>query len=234
MAKYGMRQFVQLPIEAADSEAQIDQIRAMLWDAIERDDALMALKALALGAPVDDTLIEEDFEGAPESEAENSPEGHKQFVQTAVQHAAHLGHWRCLALLLLWGADAEAVDSQGRNLVHYLANLPAERIPVLLSVLRKNAALGGVEDENGLTPLQLAEQAQNGQVATIMRVFKSQCEKRSLVPSRSGSETPVPSSGLNGVKDQLADAFNKVLQLSRPFRRSKRKKRSSTKLEESE
>ncbi len=233
MAKYGLRQFVKQP-EAEDSEAQIEQIRAILWDGIEKDDALLVLKALALGAPVDDTLIEDDFESAEECEDEEGL-GRKQFVQTALQRAAQLGHWQCLALLLLWGGDGEAVDSQGRNLVHYLSDLPAERIPMLLTVLRKNAALGGVEDESGLTPLQLAEQAQNGQVATIMRVFKSQCEKRGLVSSRSGSETPVPpsSSGFNGVKDQLVEALNKVLHLSRPFRRSKRKKRTSVIIEES-
>ena len=196
----------------------------MLWDGIERDNVLLVLKALALGAPVDDTLVDDDFETADQDD-----ENAKQSVSSAVQHAAFLNHWRCLALLLLWGADAEAVDSHGRNLVHYLSNIPADRIPVLLSVLRKNATLVGVEDEAGCTPLQLAEQAGNGQVATVMRVFKSQFEKRGLSASRSGSETPIPSSsnGLNSVKDQLAEALNKVLHLSRPFRRSKRKKREA-------
>ncbi len=233
MAKYGLRQFVKRP-DAADSEAQIELIRAMLWDAIDRDETVLTLKALALGAPVDDTLIDEEFEviaAAKSSEPEEANcETRKQFVKTAIQHAAQLGHWRCLALLLLWGADAEAVDSQGRNLVHYLSDLPADRIPVLLSVLRKNASLGGVEDEAGWTPLQLAEKAQNGQVATVLRVFKSQCEARSLIASRSGADSPLPSS----VKDQLAEALNKVLQLSKPFRRSKRNKRSSIKNEESQ
>lgn len=231
MAKYGLRQFVRLP-ESDDSEAQIDQIRAMFWDGIEKNDVVLTLKALALGTPVDDTLVDEDSEAPGVPDAEQHENANKRlFVQTAAQHAAQLGHWSCLALLLFWGADTEAVDSQGRNLIHYLADLPPERISVLLPVLRKNAALVSAEDESGLTPLQLAEQAQNGHVATVMRVFKSQCEKRSLVPSASGSETPVPSSDVNGVKDQLAEAFNKVLQLSRPFRRGKRKKRASIKRE---
>ena len=187
----------------------------MLWDAIERNDVPLALRALALGAPVDDTIAEDDESN------ENA------FVQTAAHRATQLQHWQILALLLLWGADVEAIDSQGRNLVHYLSDLPPERIPVLLSVLRKNAALATVQDGAGKTPLQLAEEAENGQVATVLRVFVSQSEKRALnFDSNSGVETPVMGTK-EVVKEQLADAFNKVLRLSRPFRRGKKKKRSS-------
>lgn len=187
----------------------------MLWDAIERNDVPLALRSLALGAPVDDTIAEDD------------ESNENVFVQTTAQRATQLQHWQILALLLLWGADVEATDSQGRNIVHYLSNLPADRIPVLLSVLRKNAALATVQDGSEKSPLQLAEEAENGQVATVLRVFVSQNEKRALdCDTNSGAETPVMSTK-EVVREQLADAFNKVLRLSRPFRRGKKKKRAS-------
>lgn len=230
LAKYGCREFVLTGSgggerereDAAgtdgDDEVQNELIRTTLWDAIEQNDALGCLRALAMGALVDDA-VEDDTETTS-----------GVLVQSAVQRATQLGHWRVVALLLVWGADAEMGDSQGRNLVHYLATLPTPSISVLLSVLRKNPSLGTTEDASGKTPLQWAEETENGPVATIIRVFKAQHERRSpLEPAISGQDSPNLSADEpdkpNHASRNLTSALSRMLHFSRPFRRKKDRKR---------
>lgn len=197
-----------------------------MWDSIEKGDVVNCLRALALGALVDDNSEEITTEDslAPEEEAKSV------LVQNALQRSAQLGHWQVLALLLLWGANVEAVDSIGRNLVHYLAEHDQPSVSVLLSVLRKNPGLGGVEDSNGRTPLQYAEDCENGPVATIIRIFRTQMEKRSIAETLpSGQETPTSDSNQNdGIsnnntnkKKHLASVIGKMLHFNKPFRRRK-------------
>ena len=109
----------------------------MMWDAVEGGNVVDCLKALVLGALVDDTIEIESIEDGG------------SLVQSAVQRAAQLKHWTLVSLLLLWGAETEHVDSLSRNLVHYLAAIPDSSVSVLLTVLRKNAGLGGWEDPGG-------------------------------------------------------------------------------------
>ena len=140
-----------------------------MWDGIERDSVVDCMRALALGASVDDECeANEDF-------LDKNTE--VILVQSAVQRAAQLKHWRIVALLLLWGANSESLDSLGRNLVHYIAAIPDSSVSVLLSILRKNALLGGWEDSEGRTPLQYAEESANAPVATIIRIFQAQNDR---------------------------------------------------------
>ena len=187
----------------------------MLWNSIESGDVVECLKALVLGSLVDDTI---------EIEGENEP-----LVQSAVQRAAQLKHWTVVCLLLLWGADTEHVDTLGRNLVHYLAGIPDSSISVLLTVLRKNAALGGWEDRAGRTPLQYAEESANAPVATIIRIFQAQMDEATAAANKgplsasattpaalqplaisSGSDSPIISAAQTPIISMTA-AFEKVL-----------------------
>lgn len=189
----------------------------MMWDSLEKDDVVECLRALALGASVDDT-----FESTEDEEI--------VCVQSAVQRAAELKHWNIVALLLLWGADAEYLDSLGRNLIHYLASISDSSISVLLSVLRKNPSLGGWMDSEGRTPLLYAEIAENAPVATIIRVFQAQVDESTSTSTRlkqatnSGQESPTFSESKTPV-NQIATAFEKVLNLTQngPFKRRKSK-----------
>lgn len=182
----------------------------MMWDSLEKNDVVECLRALALGASVDDTCEEENI------------------VQNAVQRAAQLKHWNIVALLLLWGADAEYCDSLGRNLIHYLSSMDDSSISVLLSVLRKNPALGGWCDSEGRSPLQYAETAENAPVATIIRVFQAQVDEppntaKPKIGNNSGQESPMLSEATKTptTTSQIATAFEKVLHLTQrgPFKR---------------
>lgn len=198
-----------------------------MWDSIEKNDLVGCLRALALGAIVEDTC-------------ENTEEATGVVViQSSVQRATQLKNWNVVALLLLWGADAEYCDSLGRNLIHYLASIPDSSISVLLSILRKHPSLGGCPDREGRTGLQYAEMAENAPVATIIRVFQAQVDEANRSPLKSAAaagnpallsgqdtpempESPKPTNNTNN-SNQLANAFEKVLQLTQkgPFKRSK-------------
>lgn len=269
LAKYVNRTFVKLPENCETEEDKCEMIRTMLWDSIEKDDLVECLRALALGATVDDTCeiyvdTEDDIEGIENNvgiedtkgiedttdtkDFESSDAGH---VQSALQRAAQLKKWTIVALLLLWGADAEFQDSLGRNLIHYLAMIPDSSISVLLSVLRKNPALGGWEDCEGRTPLQYAEMSENAPVATIIRVFQAQLDEDSQHPlskgptsrlvdsTLSGQDSPDPSGSVQAPKTPttsvptsttLSAAFEKVLNLTNlkqrgPFKRKNKSKK---------
>lgn len=176
-----------------------------MWNSIEDGNVVGCLKALALGALVDDT-IEID-------------ENEEPFVQSAVLRATQLKHWTVVSLILLWGANTEHVDTLGRNVVHYLAFIPDSSVSVLLTVLRKNAGLGGWEDREGRTPLQYAEESANAPVATIIRIFQAQMDEATAAANRgplsavaaavqSGQDSPVLSSA---PITSLTTAFEKVL-----------------------
>lgn len=174
-----------------------------MWDSIEDGNVVGCLKALALGALIDDTI-----------EIDN-------LVQSAVLRAAQLKHWTVVSLILLWGADTEHVDTLGRNLVHYLAAIPDSSVSVLLTVLRKNAGLGGWEDREGRTPLQYAEESTNAPVATIIRIFQAQMDEATAAVNRgplsagaaavqSGQDSPVFSAAQTPITS-MTDTFEKVL-----------------------
>jgi ankyrin repeat protein len=192
----------------------------MMWDSLEKNDVVECLRALALGASVNDTY-------------ESSLSDGEIFVQSAVQRAAQLKHWNMVALLLLWGADAEYRDSLGRNLIHYLASNPDSSISVLLSVLRKNSSLGGWTDYEGRTPLLYAEMAENAPVATIIRVFQAQVDESAASRAggpkngnNSGQESPSLSEDKSTLSaNQISTALEKVLNLTQngPFNRRKSK-----------
>lgn len=189
----------------------------MLWDSLEKDNVVECLRALALGASVDDT-----YEAGEDSCGD-------VLIQSAVQRVAQLKHWNLVALLLLWGADAEYRDSLGRNLIHYLASIGDSSISVLLSVLRKNPTLGSWTDAEGSTPLQYAETAENAPVATIIRVFQAQIDESNQKGPKdnnnnSGMESPLLMES-KGASNQIATALEKVLNLSQrgPFKRKKSK-----------
>lgn len=196
----------------------------MLWDSLEKDDVVECLRALALGAFVDDTYESNEFKEDDLSD--------KICVQNAVQRAAQLKHWNIVALLLLWGADAEYRDSLGRNLIHYLASMTDSSISVLLSILRKNSSLGGWTDAEGRSPLLYAELAENAPVATIIRVFQAQVDESSSmsrgpmaeykIVNNSGQESPLLSESKTPT-NQIATALEKVLNLTQngPFDRKK-------------
>ena len=179
-----------------------------MWDAVESGNVVECLKALVLGALVDDTI---------EIIKDNC-----SLVQSAVQRAAQLKHWTLVSLLLLWGAETEHVDSLGRNLVHYLAAIPDSSVSVLLTVLRKNAGLGGWEDREGRTPLQYAEESANAPVATIIRIFQAQMDEATAAANKgplsatnaaqtlSGQESPILSAAQTPIAAVTA-AFEKVL-----------------------
>lgn len=208
------------------------------------------MRALALGALVDDTyednmndLIKNDNK---ENDKDKDKETNEQvIVQNTLQRAAQLKHWKLVALLLLWGGDAEAKDSLGRNLVHYIAAMKDPSISMLLSVLRKNPTLGGWEDLEGKSPLQYAEDAANGTVATIIRVFQAQIDESkgprgSINGVLSGQESPdvnlekspynnnntSTTTNNNNTKTGLhiSTAFERVLSFTNksPFRRKKK------------
>lgn len=217
LAKYVKRQFIKYPI-IEDNEDKSDIIRTMMWDSIEKNDLVECLRSLSLGASVEDTCEISESDGEE-----------KELVQTALQRAAQLKHWNIVALLLLWGADSENLDSLGRNLIHYLASIPDSSISVLLSVLRKNPSLGLWEDSDGRTPLQYAEISQNAPVATIIRIFQAQ-----IIDEEPQTKGPgprfVPTSGQDSPSTPktpsattLTSAFEKVLQLTHrgPFKRNK-------------
>lgn len=145
----------------------------MLWDSLEKDDVVECLRALALGASVDDKYESNSKANGGEDSSD------KICIQSSMQRAAQLKHWKIVALLLLWGADAEYRDSLGRNLIHYLASMNDSSIAILLSVLRKNPSLGGWMDAEGRSPLLYAELAENAPVATIIRVFQAQVDESS-------------------------------------------------------
>lgn len=185
----------------------------MMWSSIESGDVVGCLKALALGALVDDTI--EIVDDNQESVV---------IVQSAVQRAAQLKRWTLVALILLWGADTEYVDTLGRNLVHYLAAIPDLNVSVLLTVLRKNAGLGGWEDRNGRTSLQYAEESANAPVATIIRIFQAQMDEATAVTNKgplsavsnnnaiqSGQESPALSSAAQTPITSMNAAFEKLL-----------------------
>lgn len=230
VAKYVNRSFIKLPADCEDlsEEEKFEVIRTMLWDSIEKGDLVECLKALALGALVDDTCEVCD------------PDVSDVLIQSAIQRSSHLKYWNLVALLLLWGADAEYCDSLGRNLIHYLASIPDSSISVLLSILRKNPSLGGWSDSEGRTPLQYAEVAQNAPVATIIRVFQAQLDEDSASSKggpggiriinnvASGQDSPgsvcppkTPTTTTNSTT--LSSAFEKVLQFTNrgPFKRKK-------------
>ena len=232
LAKYVNRQFVKFPGPADLSEDdRLEYIRTMMWDSLEKDDVVGCLRALALGALVDDTCeytldnedSANDVSETDASEKDNEPlcEFESQ-VQSALQRAAQLKHWNIVALLLLWGADAEYRDSLGRNLIHYLASISDSSISVLLSVLRKNPSLGGWSDAGGRSPLQYAEEAENAPVATIIRVFQAQVDESSKQRNGNGSgqESPFMTESKTPT-NQIATALEKVLQLTQrgPFKR---------------
>lgn len=178
----------------------------MMWNSIEVGNVVGCLKALALGALVDDTIETGEEEGT--------------FVQSAVLRAAHLKHWTVVSLILLWGADTEHVDTLGRNIVHYLAVIPDSSVSVLLTVLRKNAGLGGWEDREGRTPLQYAEESANAPVATIIRIFQAQMDEftaaankgplSAAVANQSGQDSPILSAAQTPIT-AMTNAFEKVL-----------------------
>jgi len=205
----------------------------MMWDSLEKDDVVECLRALALGASVDEKYEYESNE-FKEEEEDSSDKRICVQVQSAVQRAAQLKHWNIVALLLLWGADAEYRDSLGRNLIHYLASMKDSSISVLLSILRKNPSLGGWTDSEGRTSLLYAEMAENAPVATIIRIFQAQVDEstsmtRSPMPeyknlNNSGQESPLLSESKTPT-NQIATAFEKVMNLTQngPFERRKSK-----------
>ncbi len=173
----------------------------MMWNSIERDSVVECMQALALGGSADD-----ECEAGEENCLFGGREERGVLVQNAVQRSAQLGHWRLVALLLLWGANSESLDTSGCNLVHYIAAIPDSSVSVLLSVLRKNPSLGACEDQQNRTPLQYAEECANGPVATIIRIFQAQIDEKAAVPQSPQEE-------------KTSSLIERVLHFKGPFKR---------------
>ena len=97
--------------------------------------------------------------------------------QTALHLAVACEQWSIATLLVLWSANVEKRDSDGRNILHYLAATEAFSLSFLISVLRRPIDLS-IPDKSGSDPMGLAIGYGHGDFVTILRMFQHDQAKR--------------------------------------------------------
>lgn len=111
--------------------------------------------------------------------------------QTPLHLAVRSQHWALAALLLLWTADPELPDTEGRTVLHYLAAMASHfSLSLLVSILRRNI-LTDQPDANGRTPMAVALECENGDFCTLVRIFQQ--ESRLPPACRPFERSDVPS-----------------------------------------
>jgi Arf-GAP/coiled-coil/ANK repeat/PH domain-containing protein len=97
--------------------------------------------------------------------------------------------WAISSLFLLWSADVDSVDLEGRTALHYLATIENFSLSLLISLLRKNVNMT-IVDMAGRDAMSIAVENGHGDFVTVLRMFQHDQRKRQPTTTTSSSLVP--------------------------------------------